>query len=451
MSLVTREQALELAGRLVRESNAYETEVTFEHGIERFARFAEGGPTQTADRERFELAVRVRFDESGGLREARASVAANTLADGRRALAKALELCSFAPANPELVAMGGEVSVRETLVSPETLAHSFDEKARWIRAALDACRAAELEPAGLIQSTALARAIVNSRGRAVYGQTGRHSFALTATGGGGAGMAQASGAEPGLVDHERVMRKAVEKALASRAPADIEAGDYCVVLEPLAVSSILLFAAYQGFGAREVDERSSFLCGREGTRPWPKSLSITDEPDNPLMPALAFDGEGTPRRSVVLVDQGRLCGPVTDRHFAKKRAEEPTGHAQAQPSVCGPMPQNMVIAAGERSLEEMIAAVPRGLLISQFHYTNAIDPKELLLTGMTRNGTFLIENGRVVRAVKNLRFTESLLEALAGLTAIGRDGEVAGALFDGEIVTPPLSLARFRFTSATDF
>ena len=110
-----------------------------------------------------------------------------------------------------------------------------------------------------------------------------------------------------------------------------------------------------------------------------------------------------------------------------------------------------MLGSGESSLEELIARIDRGLLISQFHYTNAIDPKELLLTGMTRNGTFLIENGRVIHAVKNLRFTESLLLALAGLNGVGRDGEVAGALFDGEIVTPPLSLARFRFTSATDF
>ena len=451
MDLLAREQALDIASALVQESQADECEVTLEHVAERFVRFAGGGPTQNADRARYELAVRVRIDRGGGLQESRASVAGRSLQDGRRALARAMELARFAPPNPELVELGAAVDVRESLAAPSCLGHGFGDKAAWVRAALAAASAAQLEPAGLIQSSALARAIVNSRGRAVYGQTARHAFSLSVSGGGGAGTAQASGASPENVDHAAVIAKAVAKGVRSRDPLPIEAGEYTLVLEPLAVSALLLFCAYQGFGAREVDERSSFLCGREGQPLWPASLSIVDDPTNPLMPALGFDGEGTPRRRSVLVERGRLCGPVTDRQYAKKRGETSSGHAQPQPSSAGPMPQNMVVARGEESLEQLVAGVERGLLVSQFHYTNAIDPKELLLTGMTRNGTFLIENGRVGRPVTNLRFTQSLIEALAGLSGVGRDVEVAGALFDGEIVTPPLRLERFRFTSATDF
>ncbi|MEO6710964.1 MAG: metallopeptidase TldD-related protein, partial [Planctomycetota bacterium] len=365
MSLVSREQALEIAEGLVRESAADETEVTFEHGIERFARFATGGPTQSADRERFELAVRVRLDGPGGLRESRASVAANSIAEGRRALERALQLASFAPANPELVPLGGAVVVRETLVHPAVLAHAFADKARIILTALKACEIAQLEPAGLIQSSALAKAIVNSRGRTVYGQTGRHAFSLSASGGGGAGTAQASGAEPGIVDHGEVSMRAIDKALRSRDPIALAPGEYCVLLEPLAVSAILLFAAYQGFGAREVEEQSSFLCGREGSQVWPESLSIADDPANPLMPALAFDGEGTPKQRTVLVDRGRLGKPVTDRHFAAKRGESSSGHAQPQPSNAGPSPQNMVIAAGNQPFQDLLRGIERGLLISQ--------------------------------------------------------------------------------------
>jgi len=451
MELLAREQALEIAAALVRESRAEECEATLEHAAERFVRFAGGGPTQNADRSRFEFAVRVRLDGGKGLQEARASVAGSTLQDGRRALARAMELARFAPPNPELLELGGAVQLRESLAAPACLQHAFAEKAAWVRAALQAASAAQLEPAGLIQSSAQARAIVNSRGRAVYGQSSRHSFALSVSGGGGAGTAQASGAGPEHVEHAAVIARAVDKGVRSRDPLPIEPGEYTVVLEPLAVSAVLLFCAYQGFGAREVEERSSFLCGREGQPIWPASLSIVDDPANPLMPALGFDGEGTPRQRTVLVERGRLCGPVTDRQHANKRGQASSGHAQPQPSGLGPMPQNMVVARGEASLQQLVAGVERGLLISQFHYTNAIDPKELLLTGMTRNGTFLIEDGRVGRAVTNLRFTQSLIEALAGLDGVGREAEVAGALFDGEIVTPPLRLARFRFTSATDF
>jgi predicted Zn-dependent protease len=451
MQLFAREQALETAAALVRESEADETEVTLEHTVERFVRFDAHGPTQNADRARLEFAVRVRLASDGGLREARASVGGATLADGRRALARALELARLAPPNPELVELGGAVEVPKTTAALEALSHTFEDKAKWISSALQAARASELEPAGLIQSSALARAIVNSRGRAVYGQTARHGFSLSTSGGGGAGIAQASGASPKYVDHARLIAKSVARGAQSRNPIDLPPGEYTVVLEPLAVSAILLFTAYQGFGAREVDERSSFLCGREGQELWPSVLSIADEATHPLMPALAFDGEGTPRRRAVLVDRGRLGRPVTDRQFAKKRKEHSSGHSAPQPSSSGPMPQNMVVACGEQSLEQLIGGVERGLLISQFHYTNAIDSKELLLTGMTRNGTFLIENGRIRAPVKNLRFTQSLIEALEGLNGVGRDAEVAGALFDGEIVSPALRLERFRFTSATDF
>ena len=259
MTQVSREQALDIAHALVRESPADETEVTFEQVSERFVRFAACGPTQTADRSRCELAVRVRLVQGGGLREARASVVANSLPDGRRALARAIELAQFAPPNAALAKLGAAVDLRASPRQEQSQPHEFAHKATWIRAALEAARTANLEPAGLIQTSSLARAIVNSRGRAVFDTTGRHSFALTLTGGGGAGTAQDSAASAEQVDHARVISRAVEKAVSSRDPIGVPPGDYSVVLEPLAVSSILLFAAYQGFGAREVDEQSSFL------------------------------------------------------------------------------------------------------------------------------------------------------------------------------------------------
>jgi PmbA protein len=450
MGLCSRERALELALALARESTALETEVTFEHGVERFARFAAEGATQSADRERFEIAVRVRLDDVEGLREARATVSGSTLEAGRAALARAMELARYSPPNRALVPLGGPVEVPRTLAEPSTLAHSFADKSRWIARALELCLP-HFEPAGLLQSSALAKAIVNSRGRAVYGQTGRFAASLTVSGGGGSGMAQASAARPELVDHERLFESARRTAEQSRDPRPLEPAEYTVVLEPLAVSSILLFAAYQGFGAREVEEQSSFLCGREGRRLWSERFTLTDDPDHPAMPALAFDGEGTPKRRRVLVDRGTPTGPVTDRHFAARRGEESSGHALAQPSSSGPMPLNLVVSPGQGTLAELISGVERGLLVKQFHYTNAIDPKELLLTGMTRNGTFWIEDGRVKFPVRNLRFTQSLVEALANLRAVGAGGEAAGALFDGEIVTPPLVVDRFRFTSSTDF
>ena len=269
--------------------------------------------------------------------------------------------------------------------------------------------------------------------------------------GGGAGFGDAISQSAGDVNIDRVIQRAVSKGEMNRSPEGIEPGRYTVVLEPNAVSSLLLFAGYQGLGAQDVAEEASFLCGRRGERAFSEQVSLFDDARNDHYGGLAFDWEGSPKQRVDLVKDGVLGDPVTDRLWASKLGVENTGHAYPQPNTFGPKPGNMVLAGGDQSMEELIAGVDRGLLVTQLHYTNMIDPRDLLLTGMTRNGTFLIEDGVVTRPVKNLRFTESLVNAMASVSGVGRELEVAGALFDGEIVCPALRIENFRFTSSTDF
>jgi predicted Zn-dependent protease len=188
-----------------------------------------------------------------------------------------------------------------------------------------------------------------------------------------------------------------------------------------------------------------------GEKVFPDLLTVVDDASGPENPGFLFDGEGTPRRAMTLSDRGRITGPVTDARWAERMRLENSGHGLSQPTTSGPRPSNLCILAGRSSLEQMIARVDRGLLVTQFHYTNLIEPRELTLTGMTRNGTFLIEGGRVVGAVHNLRFTQSLVQALARVSAVGEEGRLAGALFDGEVYTPALRIDGFRFTSATEF
>jgi PmbA protein len=463
MPLCTADEAFEIARAIVLRSPADETEVTVDSLEDRFVRFAGEGPTQDGDRERVEIAIRARFGPRGGpraggvpsapgeWREARTTCGSLSRTSLERALEQCVELARASPSNPELVELGGPVDVPQTSPERPTLDHTFQEKAEWIGQALEAARAAGLSASGLAQTTALSRAIVNSRGREVHGATSRASFACTASGRGGAGFAHAIASNVDALDPRGVIARAVDKASRSQSPRSLEPGEYTVVLEPPAVSAILLFAAYQGFGAREVEEGSSFLCGRIGERALSESVTIWDDAANELLAGLAFDGEGTPKRRVPLVERGVLGQPVTDRTWANKRGTQSTGHAQPQPSSQGPMPANLVVARGDSSLEELIEGVERGLLVSQLHYVNAIDPKELLLTGMTRNGTFLIEGGRVQTAVKNLRFTDGLVRALSAVTGVGDTWQVAGALFEGEVVAPPLRIDGFRFTSTTDF
>jgi len=188
-----------------------------------------------------------------------------------------------------------------------------------------------------------------------------------------------------------------------------------------------------------------------GERLFPGLLTIRDDAANEIYPGMLFDGEGSARRSVDLLDDGMLRGPVTDQRWARRLGVENTGHAVQQPSPHGPTCQNLVLSAGDSSLEELVAGVEHGLLVSQFHYTNMIEPQELTLTGMTRNGLFVIKDGRVAEPVRNLRFTQTLVGALQNVTGVGNRLEVAGALFDGEVICPALRIDNFRFTSTTDF
>ncbi|MCC6572669.1 MAG: TldD/PmbA family protein, partial [Planctomycetes bacterium] len=152
------------------------------------------------------------------------------------------------------------------------------------------------------------------------------------------------------------------------------------------------------------------------------------------------------------VDKGVIKGVCHDRRSAKLCKAENTGHANMQPDSGGPGPSSIVVATGDQTVEQMIASTPRGLLITKFHYTNVVDPMDLSLTGMTRSGTFMIENGKITKAVKNMRFTQSLLTAFAEVEAVGKDAHATGgALFGGNFVVPALKLKKFRFSSPTGF
>ena len=448
-----REHLLSVAEALVASSPAAETEVIVSSQRDLFARFAGSGPTQSADRIVPSVRVRVRLIQETGTSEAQAVCDSLDPEAAQGALRRALALAEHGATSDELVPMGGPVTPVDCSGDPSVCEDGFVVMAGWIEQAINGCEEADLLPAGLAQMSYEVRAIANSAGRSVSGSSSRAAFALTASdpNGGGAGFGDAIGRRAADVDVGKVIDRAVSKGSQNREPANIEPDAYTVVLEPNAVSSLLLFAGYQGFGAQDVAEQASFLCDRSGTQAFSECVSIADDACNEFYPGYSFDWEGTPKERVQLVDKGLLGGPVTDRRWAKKNGAANTGHALPQPNTYGPKPGNLVLAAGEQSIEELIAGVDRGLLITQLHYTNMIDPRDLLLTGMTRNGTFLIEDGKIVRAVKNLRFTESLVNAMASVSGVGNELEVAGALFDGEIVCPALRIENFRFTSSTDF
>ncbi|MHB1135648.1 MAG: TldD/PmbA family protein [Coriobacteriia bacterium] len=228
----------------------------------------------------------------------------------------------------------------------------------------------------------------------------------------------------------------------------LDPGTYTVVLAPEAVADVVDFLGYLGFGAKAFAEGSSFLVGAIGTRVVDPRITIYDDALSPGTVGIRFDYEGQPKRRTPLIEGGMAAGPVTDSYFAAKLRFENTGHALPAPNAYGPLPLNLEMNAGDASVDDMIASVDRGVYVTRFHYVNVEDPMKVVLTGMTRDGTFLIENGQLTRPVRNLRFTQSALDALSHVGAIGAQRQLCGS--EGSaVLAPALLLERWTFTGQT--
>jgi predicted Zn-dependent protease len=179
-------------------------------------------------------------------------------------------------------------------------------------------------------------------------------------------------------------------------------------------------------------------------------ITVVDDGLSPETIGAPFDFEGVPKRRVALIDRGVAANLLYDWRSAVKHGTEPTGHGLPAPSSLGAYPLHLAMLPGEASLADLLAGTERGLLVTRFHYTNVVNPMETVITGMTRDGTFLIEDGKVVGAVKNLRYTQSILGALSAVRGVSAETELGGEDF-GVIRAPALALERFNFSSATTF
>lgn len=462
MALLEEDHAFEIADVVIAASDADETEVSVECIEERFVRFAHEGPTQSADREKYLVAVRARYGApDGGYREARATTGGLDEASVLGALGRAQTLARVTVDDPDalpLLGAGvGDDAVPGTAPSRPTQDHSTREKAGWVAEALSRAESAQLEASGLALTRVASRSVVNSAGRRVHGATSSANFEVTCVSPGadaetvgGAAAARTSRSFADQVDAAAVAAEAVEAASLGREPGEVQPGEIDVVLSPQAVASLLTFAGYVGFGAREVALGQSFMAGRIGEALWSEGISISDDPGHPDHRGWLFDGEGTRTQRTPLVEGGRILDPVTDARWARRMGVKDSGHSRPQPSAAGPKPGHLVLEGGDASTAELLARIGEGLYVRQLHYVNLVEPRDLVLTGMTRGGLFRITGGELGGPVRNLRFTESLVGALQRVVGVGADVERCGSLMGGEVVTPALAIRGFKFTSGVE-
>jgi predicted Zn-dependent protease len=350
---------------------------------------------------------------------------------------EALELPEAAPI--ALVAGAGSEATRGA--TPES-------RAAGARAVIAAADERGVLAYGAFSTSTTRTGVVNSRGVDAVEERSYASLITVSMGPDGeAGYASATAVDVTEIDAQAVGIEAAERARTSRGAVAIEPGDYPVVLEPYAVADLIETLGYVGFSALAVQEDRSFHSpGRVVGSPL---VTILDDAADPAGMPSSFDYEGVPKTKVTLIEAGVCRDVVYDAQTAGRAGRPSTGHGLPAPNAFGPFPLNMLMAPGDASRDELLAGLDHGLLVTRFHYTNPVHPKLAITTGMTRDGLFLVEHGEIVGPVRNLRFTQSYLAALAGVEAVGRERRrIAGELTT--VVVPAIRISAFTFTGATE-
>jgi predicted Zn-dependent protease len=434
------EAALEVPG-------ADGVEVLVLHEWGGLTRFADSSIHQSTAREDTGVKVRVVSDGRIGV------ASTNDLTkDGAAGAARsALELAGMAAPDQGFPGLAPPADIPERDgFDPATAEATPEQRAEGV-AALVGRLESGFHAAGAFETTATEVAVANSEGAFCYAPMTQAQVTTVVSGGeGGAGFAETTEPRVGDLDPPEVGARASDGAVRSQNPRELDPGRYEVVLEPAAAATLLGFLAYMGFGGRAIAEGRSCFSGRVGEKLMADAVTIYDDALSPLTVGLPFDFEGTPKQRVDLVREGTVLGGVHDRRSAKLAGTESTGHALPPPNPDGPFPLNLFMDTGRASREDMIAATSRGLLVTRFHYSNIVHPREAVITGMTRDGTWLIEDGEIKHPVKNFRFTQSIIEALRDVEMIGRDTELASEFFFASSRVPGLKISSFHFSGKSD-
>ena len=377
----------------------------------------------------------------------------------KKTVSQAYQIAKLQKENPDFISLpepGKPIREIPGLYIEATAKYTPAQRAE---AVMKICRQAEKQDAkafGAFTTGTVEVGLTNSLGVMQYNCSTDANINTVVMTDSGSGYGQAAARDVQDINFDVIAQKAVKKAVDSRNPVDITPGKYPVVLEDMAVYTMLEFMNYTGFSAMAVQEGRSFIGLNMGREVVDSKITIVDDPYNTKGFAFPFDFEGVPKQKVVLIDQGIARGVVYDSYTANKEKRKSTGHALPAPAYF-PMALNLEMKGGQSTLEEMISSTEKGIYITRFHYCNLIDPMQVSLTGMTRDGTFLIENGKITKPVKNLRFTESVIKTLSNVSAISKKANLVtedngyGNRFATGMLVPAIKLESFNFSGATEF
>jgi PmbA protein len=438
----------EIADAILNASPADQTEVVALENDESLTRFANNSIHQNVTERNTQIIVRavigtrVGIVNSNDLRPERLSALAS----------RAVDLARLQPENPEFKGLPKPKAVSEVQVFDDAIANcSPAERADRVGVICNKAERAGFQAAGSMTTMSGHMGVANSEG--VFAEFRSTTADMTAVvmGANSSGWAQATGSSLKSIEPAELADEAVQKVRIGVDPREFGPGEYTVILDPYATADILEMLAFDGMGALAVQEGRSWLNGRIGKKIMSSSINIVDDPLNKEGLPMPFDFEGMPAKAVSIVAAGVAGPPVYDSFTAgREEGRESTGHAPP-PSATeryGPLPMHLFLKPGSASIESMIQSTKLGIYVTRFWYTRPVHPRDAVITGMTRDGTFLIRDGEIAHPIKSLRFTQSYLEALNHTEAIGSKPRVLRFGY-GAASVPAVKLGQFRFTSST--
>ncbi len=445
-----REKVLQLLNEVLGYATADQTEVSFSGDRNSLTRFANNYIHQNVSETNTTVRIRSIFGQKIG------SATTNKLdAESLKAtVVMAEQLARLQVDDPDFKSLPGpELGLGARTTEEADEATYFSDPQVRAAGAGAVCRRAQeagFTAAGAFETVGQESAVVNSLGLNSYFRGAHAHLNMVVMGENSSGWAERVSPRIGDIDYEALAQEAVDKAVRGQNPISLDPGDYEVILEEYAVAEMLNYMSYLGMGALAVQEDRSFMhLGQKIVSPL---ITIYDDGNDPHTVKTPFDAEGVQRQRVNLIEAGVAQAVVYDTYTANKEGglHTTTGHSIGEHSDTGPIPLNLVMAAGDTNKAEMLKSIKRGLWVTRFHYVNPLVPDKAVLTGMTRDGTFLIENGEIVGPVKNFRFTQSAVEALNNVISVGSH-RVLLPSFGGGSLVPALHCRQFTFNSATAF
>jgi PmbA protein len=454
--MIGKREARRICDFVLEKSKADQVEVSLVNYDQALTRFANNYIHQNVSESNSSVSVRVAFGKKIGT----ASTSSLEMQEIKETINWAEKIAHFQKENDDFVSFPkvGKSKYRSLKTyDPATTSFSATDRASAVREIVDVADRNALNSFGSVSNGIAEICIANSLGVHAYALAGDGFCNIVMSGKSSTGYAQQRTRDVRKMNFTKLAKTAAEKALMSEEPVDISPGRYVAIFEPLAVAEFLEYLGYYAFNGKMFHEGRSFLSDKLGSKIVDKRVTIVDDPLSARGFAFPFDFEGVPKKRLVLIDNGVARNVVYDSLTAYARKKASTGHGLGGPNPFGPVPLNLVMKPGGKDLRDMVRNTSKGILITRFHYTNVIDPHKLTFTGMTRDGTFLIEKGKLVRGLKNLRFTENIIDVLNRVEAISKKTVLAasdpgyGSRFATGTIVPAIKVRDFNFTSASEF